>query len=59
VVPFGGYAYVIFGGVQLMLGHADALITVAGAFLVLFFVALRNAWRLVVRVSQEAAPGHG
>jgi hypothetical protein len=59
VVPFAGYGYVMLGGVQLLLGHSDALITVAGAFLMLFFVALRNAWRLVVRVGREATRDHG
>jgi hypothetical protein len=59
LVPFIGYAYVLLGAVQLMMGHVDALLTLAGAFLVLFFIALRNAWRLVVRVGREAAAGHG
>jgi hypothetical protein len=59
LVPFLGYAYVLLAAVQLMLGHTDALLTLAGAFLALFFIALRNAWRLVVRVGHESAPGHG
>jgi hypothetical protein len=59
LVPFVGYAYVLLGAVQLMLGQTGALLTLAGAFLTLFFIALRNAWRLVVRVGREATPGHG
>ena len=59
VVPLIGYAYLLFGAVQLMMGHADALVNLAGAFLVLFFIALRNAWRLVVSVGLEATTGHG
>jgi hypothetical protein len=59
VAPFIGYGYVIFGAVQLMMGDAGALVNLAGAYLILFFVALRNAWRLVVRVGRESTPGHG
>jgi hypothetical protein len=59
VVPIIGYAYVLFAAVQLMLGHTDALLTLAGSFLVLFFIALRNAWRLVVSVGREATTDHG
>lgn len=60
LVPFIGYAYTLAGAVQLMLGDTNALITVAGAFLLLFFIALRNAWRLVVRVGRDSpsATGH-
>ena len=59
VAPFIGYAYVLLAAVQLMMGDAGAVINLAGAFLILFFLALRNAWRLVVRVGAETNPGHG
>jgi hypothetical protein len=42
-----------------MMAQTDALFTLAGAFLTLFFIALRNAWRLVVRAGHEPARGAG
>ena len=48
VLPFVVYGYLIVGAIQLVVGQQDALLTVGSAYLTLFAVALRNAWRLVV-----------
>jgi len=47
------YLYLIFGGVGLVRGDTTAIVTVGGAVLSMFIVALRNTWRLVVNVEQE------
>ena len=54
IIPVLVYLYLAFGAVGLLRGQSNALITVGSAFLTLFAVALRNAWRLVVRVEQES-----
>jgi hypothetical protein len=54
VLPFIAYADLAFGAVGLVGGSSPSLGTVGGAFLFLFAIALRNAWRLVVSV--EASP---
>ncbi len=49
LVPLAVYIYLLIGAVQLARGdQTDGLITVAGAFLSMFGLALRNSWRLVV-----------
>jgi hypothetical protein len=53
VLPFVVYGYLIVGAVQLLLGQSEALLTVGSAYLTLFAVALRNAWRLVVNPERD------
>jgi hypothetical protein len=53
VLPFVVYGYLIVGAMQLLLGQPDALLTVGSAYLTLFAVALRNAWRLVVSPERD------
>lgn len=55
IAPVGVYAYLLLGGIQLVSGDATAVLTVAAAFMSLFAIALRNSWRLVVRVQKQAA----
>jgi hypothetical protein len=54
VLPFAVYIYLLTGAVGLLRGDANAVFNIGGALLALFVVALRNAWRLVVNVEQEA-----
>jgi hypothetical protein len=53
VLPFVVYGYLIVGAVELVLGQSGALLTVGSAYLTLFAVALRNAWRLVVSPERD------
>jgi hypothetical protein len=53
LVPMLGFAYLLLGALQLLLGQGDARTTIAGAFLSFFGVTVRNAWRLVVSVAKE------
>lgn len=53
VLPVIAYLYLLFGAVGLLRGDTYAIITVAGAFLTLFAIALRNAWRLAVDAASE------
>jgi hypothetical protein len=53
VVPFLVYTYLVIGAVQSIRGDSGATFTVAFAFLALFAIALRNAWRLVVSATHE------
>jgi hypothetical protein len=53
VAPIGVYAYLLLGGIQLVSGDSTAVLTVAAAFMSLFAIALRNSWRLVVRVQKQ------
>jgi hypothetical protein len=55
VIPILVYGYLAAGGVQQVEEQPDSTLTVASAFLALFAIALRNAWRLVVAVAQEPA----
>jgi hypothetical protein len=55
VLPFVAYADVGYGAVGLVQGDSTSLATVGGAFLFLFAIAMRNAWRLVVSVEQDSA----
>jgi hypothetical protein len=55
IVPFIVYAYLLAGAVGLIQGQVSATLTVASAFLALFAIALRNAWRLVVSAVHEPA----
>lgn len=55
VIPILVYGYLATGGVQQIEELPDSTLTVASAFLALFAIALRNAWRLVVAVAQEPA----
>jgi hypothetical protein len=54
ILPFVGYADLAIGAVGLLQGSTSSLVTIGGAFLFLFGIAMRNAWRLVVSV--EAQP---
>ena len=59
LAPVGAYAYLLLGGVQLTRGdREDGLISVAGAFLSIFAISLRNSWRLVSQAlrGQHAGP---
>lgn len=53
IVPVLAYVYLLVGAIELLLGDATAYVVVAGAFMSLFAVALRNAWRLVVAVERK------
>ncbi len=53
IAPILSYLYLLFGAVQLWLGDATALISIAAAYMTLFAIALRNAWRLVVSVERK------
>ena len=53
ILPVIAYAFLLFSAVQLMSGDATALINVASAFMALFAIALRNAWRLVLAVERK------
>ncbi|HSP10386.1 MAG TPA: hypothetical protein VLU92_12420 [Candidatus Dormibacteraeota bacterium] len=53
VVPLLVYIYLVLGAIELLLGDQTAYVNVAGAFMALFAVALRNAWRLVVSVERQ------
>jgi hypothetical protein len=53
VLPFLAYADLVLGAIGLLQGTLASLATVGGAFLFLFAIAMRNAWRLVVSVDQE------
>jgi hypothetical protein len=55
IAPIGVYTYLLIGGIQLVYGDATAVLTVAAAFMSLFAIALRNSWRLVVRVQKQPA----
>jgi cytochrome bd-type quinol oxidase subunit 2 len=55
IAPILAYLYLLFGAAQLWLGDATALISIAAAFMTLFAIALRNAWRLVVSVERQAS----
>jgi hypothetical protein len=50
VLPFVAYADLGYGAVGLERGDSTSLVTIGGAFLFLFGIAMRNAWRLVVSV---------
>ncbi len=54
MLPFAVYIYLAVGGVGLLRGDATAIFSVAGALLLMFVVALRNTWRLVVNVEHES-----
>ena len=54
VIPFIAYGYLTAGAIQLLIGQSDALLTVGSAFLTLFAVALRNAWRLVLSPERDS-----
>ncbi|HUZ85469.1 MAG TPA: hypothetical protein VNF26_00805 [Candidatus Baltobacterales bacterium] len=53
IVPVLAYIYLLVGAIELLLGDTTAYVVVAGAFMSLFAVALRNAWRLVVAVERK------
>lgn len=53
IVPVLAYLYLMVGAIELLLGDSTAYVEVAGAFMALFAVALRNAWRLVVSVERQ------
>ncbi|HKV89071.1 MAG TPA: hypothetical protein VJT78_13840 [Candidatus Dormibacteraeota bacterium] len=54
IVPVVVYMYLLFGALQLLQGdQTGGLISVAGAFVSMFGVGLRNSWRLVVTVAQK------
>ncbi|MGH7764253.1 MAG: hypothetical protein ACREOM_07540 [Candidatus Dormibacteraceae bacterium] len=53
IVPILAYLYLLVGAIQLGLGDATALVNIAGAFMSLFAIALRNARRLVVSVERK------
>lgn len=53
IVPVLAYVYLLVGAAELMLGDGTAYVVVAGAFMTLFAIALRNAWRLVVSVERK------
>jgi hypothetical protein len=53
IAPVAAYAYLLIGGLQLVFGDSTAVLTVAAAFMSLFAIALRNSWRLVVRVQVQ------
>lgn len=54
LVPILVYLYLLLGAIQLLMGdETGGLISVAGAFLSMFAVGLRNSWRLVVTVAQR------
>lgn len=48
LLPIAAAAYLLAGGIQLVLGdQPDGLISVAGAILLVFAISFRNSWRLV------------
>jgi cytochrome bd-type quinol oxidase subunit 2 len=48
LAPLVAYAYLLTGAIMLLLGDQnDGLVTVAGAFLTIIALSLRNSWRLV------------
>jgi uncharacterized membrane protein len=53
IVPVLVYVYLVTGAIGLIRGNSSATLTVASAFLALFAIALRNAWRLVVSATHE------
>jgi hypothetical protein len=53
IVPVLVYLYLVTGAIGLIQGNSSATLTVASAFLALFAIALRNAWRLVVSATHE------
>jgi hypothetical protein len=54
IAPVAAYTYLLIGAIQLARGdQTDGLITVAGAFLTMFGIALRNSWRLVVSPAED------
>src|SRR5450759_286879 len=53
ILPFVAYADLAYGAAGLLQGDSTSLVTVGGAFLLLFGIAMRNAWRLIVSVDQE------
>lgn len=53
LLPFAVYIYLMFGAVGLLRGDTTAIVSVGGAVLSMFIVALRNTWRLVVNVEQD------
>jgi hypothetical protein len=55
VLPFLAYTDLAIGAAGLLQGNSTSLATVGGAFLFLFAIAMRNAWRLVVSVEQDSA----
>jgi hypothetical protein len=55
LLPFIAYADLALGAVELLQGSAPSLGNVGGAFLFLFAIAMRNAWRLVVSVELDSA----
>jgi hypothetical protein len=54
ILPFAVYVYLLTGAVELLRGDRTGTYNVGGALVSLFAVALRNAWRLVVNVEQDA-----
>ena len=54
VLPFIVYIYLLTGAVGLLQGDNNAIVSVGGALLSMFIIALRNTWRLVVNVEQES-----
>jgi hypothetical protein len=55
IVPVLLYIYLLTGAIGLIQEQPSATLTVASAFLALFAIALRNAWRLVVSAVHEPA----
>lgn len=53
VLPVLAYGYLASGAVGLVRGDSTAILTVGSAFLTLFGIALRNAWRLAINVGPE------
>lgn len=54
-IPLLVFSFLLLGGVQMLRGDRDGLFNISGAFLGMFSVALRNSWRLVVKVAQKTA----
>ena len=53
IVPVLAYMYLVAGAIELLLGDTTAYVVVAGSFMTLFAIALRNAWRLVIEVERK------
>jgi len=52
-LPILAYAYLLLSAVQLFFGDGTSLVNVGAAFMMLFAIALRNSWRLVVSVQRK------
>ena len=53
LLPFVVYIYLLTGAVGLLHGDTLAIYNVSGGLLLMFVLALRNTWRLVVNVEQD------